>query len=137
MPDGVVTYVGDGGVNQQQFRVLVHMRKNRMPVQVTETRGKRHMLRGRYRLVSEEQHLMLQQCLLYPQMLVSAQRQGCIQTFNLAPIVGLGGEALGSCLLSDELVANESRVVRRHLFDFPLFLKKIDCFTGLLGGAAS
>jgi hypothetical protein len=55
-----------------------------MPVQITKPRGKRYVLRGGNGLVTEEQHLMLQQCLLYPVVLLISQRQGHIQPLDLS-----------------------------------------------------
>jgi hypothetical protein len=44
VPDRVVAHVGDGGVEDQHFGLLRHVRVDRMNVQVTEVRGETCLL---------------------------------------------------------------------------------------------
>ncbi|MNG14732.1 hypothetical protein D3C84_985090 [compost metagenome] len=74
MPDRVVAHVGDGGVEDQHFRLFRHIGVDRVNVQVAEIRGESRLLLWRDRLVTEEQHLMLEQGLFDGIALFNVQR---------------------------------------------------------------
>jgi hypothetical protein len=59
VPDRVVAHVGDGGVEDQHFRLFRHVRVDRVNVQVAESTPRNALLLRADRLVAEEQHLML------------------------------------------------------------------------------
>ncbi len=64
VPHGIIAYVGDRSVEDQHLRGLRYVGVDRVDVQVAEARGKARLLLGCDRLVPEEQHLVLEQCLL-------------------------------------------------------------------------
>ncbi|MCY1248630.1 hypothetical protein D9M72_620790 [compost metagenome] len=83
MPDCVIAYVGDGGVEDQHFRLFRHIGVDRVNVQVAEIRGESRLLLRRDRLVAEEQHLMLEQGLLDSVALFRTQRLADVDAADL------------------------------------------------------
>ncbi|MNH03366.1 hypothetical protein D3C79_626280 [compost metagenome] len=63
MPHGVVAHIGNRRVEHQHLRGVRHVGVNRVDVQVAEACGKARLLFRVDRLVTEEQHLVLEQCL--------------------------------------------------------------------------
>ncbi|MNF72151.1 hypothetical protein D3C84_541210 [compost metagenome] len=83
MPDRVIAHVGDGGVEDQHFGLLRHIRVDRMNVQVAEIGGESRLLLRRDRLVAEEQHLMLEQGLFDGIALFKVQRLADVDAADL------------------------------------------------------
>ncbi|MOA55321.1 hypothetical protein D3C78_1790950 [compost metagenome] len=83
MPDRVIAHVGDGGVEDQHFGLLRHIRVDRVNVQVAEIRREACLLLRRDRLVTEEQDLMLEQGLLDGIALLRVQRLADVDAADL------------------------------------------------------
>ncbi|MCY1426753.1 hypothetical protein D9M71_425790 [compost metagenome] len=83
MPDRVVAHVGDGGVEDQHFRLFRHIGVDRVNVQVAEIRGESRLLLWRDRLVAKEQDLMFEQGLLNGVALFRAQRLADVDAADL------------------------------------------------------
>ena len=83
VPDRVVAHVGDGGVEDQHLRLFRHVRVDRVNVQVAEIGGESRLLLRRDRLVTEEQHLMLEQRLLDGVALFQVQRLADVDAADL------------------------------------------------------
>ncbi|MNP34392.1 hypothetical protein D3C76_1276760 [compost metagenome] len=83
VPHGVVAHVGDGGVEHQHLRGFRHVGVDRVNMQVAKARGKVSLLLWVDRLVTEEQHLMLEQGLLDAVTLFVVDRAAEVDTADL------------------------------------------------------
>ena len=83
MPHRVITHIRDGGVEDQHFGLFRHVGVDRVDVQVAKVCREPCLLRRGDRLVTEEQHRIVEQRLFNGVALFGIQRLGDIDAADL------------------------------------------------------